>query len=124
MKKSLDTFHFRDALKASMDLARIGNKYLADSEPWKLAKTDVPRMETILNLSLQIVANLGIAFEPFLPFSAKKIRSFVCQKQCAWDNLGNMTILPDGLALETPSLLFEKIENEIIEQQSGKLTQK
>lgn len=121
LEKNLDNFKFRDALKDAMSLARIGNKYLADTEPWKLAKTDMNRVSTILNISLQIVANLGIAFEPFLPFSAKKIRDFVGLDDCIWADLGKTTILPKGQQLPTPELLFEKIEDDTINAQVQKL---
>ncbi len=121
LEKNLDNFHFREALKDAMNLARIGNKYLADTEPWKLAKTDMERVATVLNISLQIVANLGIAFEPFLPFSAKKIRDFVGLDDCIWMDLGKITILPKGQLLATPELLFEKIEDETVAAQVQKL---
>lgn len=117
----LDTFRFRDALKEAMNLARIGNKYLADTEPWKVAKTDMARVETILNLSLQITANLAIAFEPFLPFSAEKIRQFINMPNLLWNQLGNVDILPVGHQLGQPELLFEKIEDDVIEKQIQKL---
>ncbi|MCL1943609.1 MAG: methionine--tRNA ligase [Candidatus Azobacteroides sp.] len=121
LEKNLDQFRFRDALKDAMSLARIGNKYLADTEPWKSAKTDMPRVATILNLSMQIVANLGIAFEPFLPFSAAKIRDFVGLDSCIWADLGKITILTKGQMLKTPELLFEKIEDETVHAQVQKL---
>ncbi|MDR2955259.1 MAG: methionine--tRNA ligase [Prevotella sp.] len=117
----LDTYRFRDALKEAMNLARIGNKYLADTEPWKVAKTDMNRVETILNISLQITANLAIAFEPFLPFSAKKIREFINMDNLSWDQLGNTDILPANHQLNKSELLFAKIEDETIEKQVQKL---
>lgn len=117
----LDTFRFRDALKEAMNLARIGNKYLADTEPWKLAKTDMARVGTILNLSLQITANLAIAFEPFLPFSVKKIREFINMDNLSWEQLGRTDILPTGHQLGQTELLFEKIEDDVIEKQIQKL---
>ena len=117
----LDQFRFRDALKEAMNLARIGNKYLADTEPWKVAKTDMNRVSTILNLSLQIVANLGIAFEPFLPVAAAKIRGFVNLDHSNWDELGNINLLEAGKELSKPELLFEKIEDSEIEAQIKKL---
>lgn len=117
----LDNFRFRDALKEAMNLARIGNKYLADTEPWKLAKTDMPRVATILNLSLQIAANLAIAFEPFLPFSAAKLRRMLNMQQCDWARLGHTDILPVGQKLGKAELLFEKIEDSAIDAQIGKL---
>lgn len=121
VENSLDTFRFRDALKEAMNLARIGNKYLADTEPWKLAKTDMARVETILNLSLQITANLAIAFEPFLPFSVDKIRNFINMKNLTWNQMGHVDILPEGHQLGKAELLFEKIEDGIIEKQIQKL---
>jgi methionyl-tRNA synthetase/methionyl-tRNA synthetase C-terminal region/beta chain len=117
----LDNFRFRDALKEAMNLARIGNKYLADTEPWKLAKTDMPRVATILNLSLQIAANLAIAFEPFLPFSAAKLRRMLNMQQCDWARLGHTDILPVGQELGKAELLFEKIEDSAIDAQIEKL---
>jgi len=144
IEKLLDNFRFRDALKEAMNLARIGNKYLADTEPWKLAKTDIERVGTILNLSLQIAANLAIAFEPFLPFSSKKLREMlnISIRHCelasqspkktgdsdfrqndsvSWSDLGKIDLLEAGKQLATPELLFEKIEDEAIEAQIKKL---
>lgn len=117
----LDTYRFRDALKEAMNLARIGNKYLADTEPWKVVKTDMARVETILNISLQITANLAIAFEPFLPFSVKKIRQFINVDNLTWDQLGRIDLLPVGHPLNQSELLFSKIEDETIEKQIQKL---
>lgn len=117
----LDTYRFRDALKEAMNLARIGNKYLADTEPWKVVKTDMARVETILNISLQITANLAIAFEPFLPFSVKKIRQFINVDNLTWDQLGRIDLLPVGHPLNESELLFSKIEDETIEKQIQKL---
>ncbi|MFT4222595.1 methionine--tRNA ligase [Dysgonomonas sp.] len=117
----LDTFRFRDAQKEAMNLARIGNKYLADTEPWKVAKTDMARVETILNIALQITANLAIAFEPFLPFSVKKIRQFINMENLTWDQLGRIDLLPVGHRLNASELLFSKIEDETIEKQVQKL---
>ncbi|WP_108823274.1 methionine--tRNA ligase [Dysgonomonas sp. Marseille-P4361] len=117
----LDAYRFRDALKEAMNLARIGNKYLADTEPWKVAKTDMPRVETILNIALQITANLAIAFEPFLPFSAAKIRTFVNMDNLSWNQLGRVDLLPVGHQLNSSELLFAKIEDETIEKQVQKL---
>ena len=117
----LDTYRFRDALKEAMNLARIGNKYLADTEPWKVVKTDMARAETILNISLQITANLAIAFEPFLPFSVKKIRRFINVDNLTWDQLGRIDLLPVGHPLNQSELLFSKIEDETIEKQIQKL---
>ncbi|MCU6768992.1 methionine--tRNA ligase [Barnesiella propionica] len=121
MENYLEHYRFRDALKEAMNLARIGNKYLADTEPWKLAKTDMARVGTILNLSLQISANLAIAFEPFLPFSAAKLRSLLGMNHCNWNILGSTDILPVGLQLKEPELLFEKIEDSAVEAQIQKL---
>lgn len=104
-----------------MNLARIGNKYLADTEPWKLAKTDMPRVATILNISLQLVANLAIAFEPFLPFSSEKLRKMLNMDSFDWAELGHTDLLPAGHRLATPELLFEKIEDDVIQAQVDKL---
>lgn len=121
LESYLDTFRFRDALKEAMNLARIGNKYLADTEPWKVAKTDLSRVSTILNISLQITANLAIAFEPFLPFSAKKIAHFVNMNNLTWNQLGHIDLLSTGHPLNSSELLFAKIEDETIEKQVQKL---
>ena len=117
----IEHFHFRDALKDAMNLARIGNKYLADTEPWKLAKTDPARVATILNMALQITANLAIAFEPFLPFSAAKLRKMINMPEADWNKLGSIDILAEGCTVEKPELLFEKIEDSVIEAQMQKL---
>ena len=108
----LDNFKFRDAQKEAMNLARIGNKYIADAEPWKLIKTDPERVKTIIYISLQLTANLAIAFEPFLPFSSKKLREMINMEEFKWDELGSTDLLPAGKQLAKPSLLFEKIEDE------------
>ena len=121
VEKLLDTFHFRDAQRAAMDLARIGNKYLADSEPWKLAKTDMPRVATVMNIALQICANLSIAFAPFLPFSMKKLNAMLNIEPLDWDRLGSTDLLEAGHQLGKTELLFEKIEDEVIEKQIQKL---
>lgn len=118
---NLESYHFREAQKEAMNLARIGNKYLADTEPWKTAKTDNARTATILNLSLQIVANLAIVCEPFLPFSTKKIYAFIHAKKFDWEKLGSFDLLPEGHELGKAELLFEKIEDETIEKQVEKL---
>ena len=118
---NLENYHFREAQKEAMNLARIGNKYLADTEPWKTAKTDSARTATILNLSLQIVANLAIVCEPFLPFSTKKIYAFIHAKKFDWEKLGSFDLLPEGHELGKAELLFEKIEDETIEKQVEKL---
>ena len=117
----LDIFRFRDAQKEAMNLARIGNKYLADTEPWKLAKTDLSQVGSILNLSLQIAANLAIAFEPFLPFTADKLRKMLAMDDFSWESLGRTDLLQIGQLLNPAELLFEKIEDEAIEQQIQKL---
>ena len=117
----LDNYRFRDAQKEAMNLARIGNKYLADTEPWKLAKTDMTRVATILNLALQISANLSIAFEPFLPFSAAKLRKMLNISSFNWEQLGTTNLLAEGTQLATAELLFEKIEDETINAQIQKL---
>ena len=121
VEELLEKFRFRDAQKEAMNLARIGNKYLADSEPWKVFKTDPKRVETILNLSLQLVANLAIAFEPFLPFSSEKLRSMINMSDLKWENLGQTDLLVAGHELNKPELLFEKIEDEVVEAQIKKL---
>lgn len=121
VERLLENFCFRDAQKEAMNLARIGNKYLADSEPWKLQKTDPERVKTILNISLQLAANLAIAFEPFLPFSSKKLRGMLNMPDFNWDDLGSTSLIKEGHQLEKPELLFEKIEDEAIEAQVAKL---
>ncbi len=117
----LDAFKFRDAQKEAMNLARIGNKYITDCEPWHVAKTDMERVKTILYISLQLVANLEIAFEPFLPFSSKKLRGMLNISASEWSQLGSTDLLRPGHQLGTPSLLFEKIEDDAIEAQLQKL---
>ena len=121
VEKLLDVFKFRDAQKEAMNLARIGNKYLADTEPWKLAKTDMQRVATILHISLQLVANLAIAFEPFLPFSSERLRKMLNMESFDWAQLGSDNLLPAGHRLAEPELLFEKIEDEAIQAQTDKL---
>lgn len=121
VERLIENFRFRDAQKEAMNLARIGNKYLADSEPWKVIKTDPERVKTILNLSLQLVANLAIAFEPFLPFSSEKLRGMLHIEEAQWDRLGATDLLPAGHKLGEPALLFEKIEDSVVEAQVQKL---
>lgn len=121
IESNLDRFHFREAQKEAMNLARIGNKYLADTEPWKVAKTDMERTATILNISLQIVANLAIAFEPFIPFSTEKIYQLLNIDKLSWDKLVSFDLLAEGHELGKATLLFEKIEDETIELQVQKL---
>jgi methionyl-tRNA synthetase len=117
----LDTFHFRDALKEAMNLARIGNKYLAESEPWKLAKNDMSRVATVMNIALQITANLSIAFEPFLPVSMEKLLRMLNISPLGWNRLGDANLLKSGHALGKAELLFEKIEDDVIQTQIKKL---
>ena len=117
----LEIFKFREAQKEAMNLARIGNKYIAETEPWKLWKTDPKRVETILYISLQLVANLSIAFEPFLPFSSKKLREMINMTEYDWSELGSTDLLPAGKQLAKPELLFDKIDDEAIEAQLHKL---
>ena len=117
----LEDFKFRDAQKEAMNLARIGNKYLADTEPWKLAKTDMDRTATVLNLALQIAANLSIAFEPFLPISSDKLRQMLCLEKANWEDLGSLDLLREGAPLGEVSLLFEKIEDDAIQAQLDRL---
>jgi len=121
MEGYLDVFRFRDALKEAMNLARIGNKYLADMEPWKLVKTDEARTATIMHVALQIAANLAIAFEPFTPFSAKKLREMLNMGNIVWADLGRIDLLKAGETINKPELLFEKIEDNVIEAQIQKL---
>lgn len=121
VERLIENFRFRDAQKEAMNLARIGNKYLADSEPWKVIKTDPERVKTILNLSLQLVANLAIAFESFLPFSSEKLRGMLHIEEAQWDRLGATDLLPAGHKLGEPALLFEKIEDSVVEAQVQKL---
>ena len=121
VEELLDGFKFRDAQKEAMNLARIGNKYIADCEPWKVWKTDPKRVETILNISLQLTANLAIAFEPFLPFSSAKLRKMLSMESFEWEQLGRTDLLAAGHQLAEPELLFEKIEDSVIEAQVQKL---
>lgn len=121
LEELLENFRFRDAQKEAMNLARIGNKYLADTEPWKVAKTDMDRTATILHLALQIAANLSIAFEPFLPFSSAKLREMLAMSEVNWNRLGAIDLLEEGHVLGQASLLFEKIEDETIQKQLDRL---
>ena len=121
VEQLLDVFKFRDAQKEAMNLARIGNKYLADSEPWKVVKSDPERVKTILYIALQLAANLSIAFEPFLPFSSAKLRQMLNMTEFDWDQLGSTDLLPAGHQLAEPELLFEKIEDDVIQAQVDKL---
>ncbi len=121
VEKNLDVFKFREAQKEAMNLARIGNKYIADQEPWKVWKTDPKRVETVLYISLQLVANLSIAFEPFLPFSSKRLREMIGLESFDWAELGSTDLLKAGKQLREPELLFEKIDDEAIQAQLDKL---
>ncbi len=117
----LEAFKFRDAQKEAMNLARIGNKYIADSEPWKVVKTDPERVKTIIYISLQLTANLAIAFEPFLPFSSERLRAMINMPEFSWEDLGKTDLLAPGKVLPKPELLFTKVEDEAIELQMKKL---
>ena len=121
VEQYLNVFKFREAQKEAMNLARIGNRYITECEPWKVWKTDSKRVETILNISLQLVANLAIAFEPFLPFSSEKLRKMINMPNFEWTQLGSTDLLKAGTQLGEPELLFEKIEDEVIERQLQKL---
>ena len=121
LERNIENYHFREALKDAMNIARLGNKYLADTEPWKLAKTDMERVKTILNVALQITANLSIAIEPFMPFSAAKILNMLGCEKFGWDAIGSTDLLPAGHTLGKAELLFEKIEDSVIEKQLQKL---
>jgi methionyl-tRNA synthetase len=121
IESSLENYRFREALKEAMNLARLGNKYLADTEPWKLIKTDEARVETIMNICIQLTANLSIVFEPFMPFTAQKIRQLLHIESLGWEKLGQMNLLAAGHLLDEPFLLFDKIEDEAIEAQVQKL---
>ena len=121
VEQYLNVFKFREAQKEAINLARIGNRYITECEPWKVWKTDPKRVETILNISLQLVANLAIAFEPFLPFSSEKLRKMINMPNFEWTQLGSTDLLKAGTQLGEPELLFEKIEDEVIERQLQKL---
>ncbi|MDE5633051.1 MAG: methionine--tRNA ligase, partial [Muribaculaceae bacterium] len=117
----LEDFHFRDALKAAMEIARIGNRYLQETEPWKTAKNDMERTATVLNVAVQMCANLAVAFEPFLPFMSEKLRAMLSMGALSWDLLGSDTLVADGTVLSQPELLFEKIEDDAIQAQLDRL---
>jgi methionyl-tRNA synthetase len=121
VESNLEAFRFREALKEAMNLARLGNKYLADREPWKLVKTDPAKVETVMNISLQITANLAVICEPFLPFSMKKLREWVGLKEFSWTDGGNKDLLKPGHKVDKAELLFEKIEDDAINRQIEKL---
>ena len=121
LSDNLDNFKFREGLKDAMNVARIGNKFLADTEPWKLIKTDPVRTATILNLSVQLCANLAVIFEPFTPFMAAKLAEQLRLKELKWDMTGSFDLVPDGIEIGKPELLFEKIEDIVVEYQVKKL---
>ncbi len=121
LENNIETYRFREALKDAMNIARIGNKYLADTEPWKVVKTDPERVKTILNIALQITANTAVAIEPFMPFSAAKMLAMLAVGKFDWERLGVMDLIPAGHKIGEPSLLFEKIEDEVIQFQLDKL---
>ena len=121
LEYNIENYHFREALKDAMGVARLGNKYLADTEPWKVAKTDLNRVATILNISLQIAANLAIAVEPFMPFTAEKLLKMLAVDKMSWEQLGMSNLIAEGHQTAAPELLFEKIEDAVIDQQLQKL---
>ena len=121
LSEALDTFHFREALKEAMNIARIGNRYLQETEPWKVAKTDPERVKTILNVAIAICANIAIAFEPFLPFMSEKLRNMLALGKLSWHDLGKADIVAPGTQLNEPQLLFEKIEDDAIQAQLDRL---
>ena len=123
LEANIENYRFREALKDAMNFARIGNKYLADSEPWKLIKTDAERVKTILNIALQITANIAIAIEPFMPFSAAKILNMLACEKFGWERLGAMDLLSEGHQIGEPTLLFEKIEDDVIQKQLDRLAE-
>ncbi|MEE0979942.1 MAG: methionine--tRNA ligase, partial [Muribaculaceae bacterium] len=121
LEENLDTFHFREALKEAMNIARAGNKYLQETEPWKVAKTDMARTATILNVALQLCADIAVAFEPFLPFMSGKLRNMLRMDNLDWEMLGNDDIVAEGTEIGQPELLFEKIEDDVIQAQLDRL---
>ena len=123
LEANIENYRFREALRDAMNYARIGNKYLADTEPWKVVKTDPERVRTILNVALQITADLSVAIEPFLPFTAEKIRRLLAVEPLGWERLGEAELLPAGHRIGEPELLFEKIEDEAVEAQLRKLSE-
>lgn len=118
---NLENFHFRDALKDAMNIARLGNRYLQEAEPWKVAKTDMARTATILNVALQICASISIVFEPFLPFMSAKLLKMLGGDKITWDMIGCNDLIPAGARIGEPELLFEKIEDEVVEAQVKRL---
>ncbi|MBR2866261.1 MAG: methionine--tRNA ligase [Alistipes sp.] len=121
LERNIEHYHFREALKDAMAYSRIGNKYLADTEPWKIIKTDPERVKTILNIALQITANTAIAIEPFMPFSAAKMLKMLAVDKFSWEDLGSMELMPAGHTIGEAQLLFEKIEDDVIDAQLAKL---
>ena len=121
LERNIEHYHFREALKDAMAYSRIGNKYLADTEPWKVVKSDPERVKTILNIALQITANIAIAIEPFMPFSAEKILNMLAVKKYGWEQLGSMELIAAGHTIGEAQLLFEKIEDDVIQKQLDKL---
>ena len=121
LERNIELYHFREALKDAMNFARIGNKYLADTEPWKVVKTDPERVKTILNIALQITANTAIAIEPFMPFSAEKMLKMLAVDKFGWEQMGSMELIEAGHAIGEAQLLFEKIEDDVIQAQLDKL---
>ena len=121
LESNIENYRFREALKDAMNFARIGNKYLADTEPWKVIKSDPERVKTILNIALQITANTAIAIEPFMPFSAAKMLRMLAVEKFPWERLGGMDLIAAGHTIGTPELLFEKIEDDVIQRQLNKL---
>ncbi len=121
LERNIENYHFREALKDAMAYARVGNKYLADTEPWKVIKTDPERVKTILNIALQITANTAIAIEPFMPFSAEKMLRMLAVDKFDWESLGSMSLLAAGHSIGEAQLLFEKIEDDVIQKQLDKL---
>ena len=121
LERNIELYHFREALKDAMNFARIGNKYLADTEPWKVVKTDPERVKTILNIALQITANTAIAIEPFMPFTAEKMLKMLAQEKFGWEQMGSMELIEAGHAIGEAQLLFEKIEDDVIQAQLDKL---
>ena len=121
LERNIENYHFREALKDAMNFARIGNKYLADTEPWKLIKTDSERVKTILNIALQITANTAIAIEPFMPFSAEKMLNMLAVEKFSWEQMGSMELIAAGHTIGEAQLLFEKIEDDVIQAQLDKL---
>ncbi|MDE6217982.1 MAG: methionine--tRNA ligase, partial [Muribaculaceae bacterium] len=121
LEANIENFRFREAIKNAMDVARVGNKYLADSEPWKLAKTDPERVKTIMNVCVQLCARLAIVFEPFTPFAADKIRNMLHMPQLSWNMLDDFSLVAPGTVVENPGLLFEKLDDSVVEAQLKKL---